>query len=292
MKPELLSVLQCPVCSGVLAQKSAFLECLACGNPTPIRQSIPAGSEIPVFTEPPPGMQASEILARSPEMGTPWRRANWGFLKDQLNLLPSQALILDVGAGRGDFVAALTGRRYIELEVYPYPEIDIVCDLTQLNPFRPECFDAILLFNVLEHVYDTHTLLSVLSKILKPGGVLLVAIPFMVKIHQAPVDYVRYTHYALQRLGEEHNLMVESLYGYYDPTFFLGEGTGNLRNSVLPALPRSRRLMSRIILAGIQSLANLLGSLVGPGKLLLPEKTRSLAPTGYHIVFRKPTQTS
>ena len=289
MKPELLSVLQCPACCGELAQKTAFLECLNCGKSISIQQSIPAGNELPVFTEPPAGMQVSDKLARSPEMGTPWRRANWSFLQEQLNHLPAQALILDVGAGRGDFAAALRDRQYIELEVFPYPEIDVVCDLTQVTPFRSESFDAILLFNVMEHVYDTHTLLSVLSKILKPDGVLLVAIPFMVKIHQVPVDYVRYTHYALQRLGEEHGLVVESLDGYYDPIFFLGEGIGNLRNSVLPALSRSRRLLSRIILAGIQSLANLLGALVGPGRVLLPEKTRSLAPTGYHVVFRKPT---
>lgn len=144
VKPELLSVLQCPACHGELAQKTAFLECLNCGKTIPIQQSIPAGNELPVFTEPPAGMQVSDKLARSPEMGTPWRRANWSFLQEQLNYLPAQALILDVGAGRGDFTAALRDRQYIELEVFPYPEIDVVCDLTQVTPFRPDSFDAIL----------------------------------------------------------------------------------------------------------------------------------------------------
>ena len=154
----------------------------------------------------------------------------------------------------------LNGRRSLALEIYPYPEVDVVCDLTQVNPFRPGSFDAALLMNVLEHVYDTHNLLASLCQLLKPGGVLLVAVPFMVKMHQVPVDFVRYTHFALERLGAEHGLSVERLEGYYDPVFFLGEGLGNLKNAVLPALPASRRYPARLLLGGIQALASLLGA--------------------------------
>jgi hypothetical protein len=139
----------------------------------------------------------------------------------------------------------------------------------------------------MEHVYDTHTLLGSLAALLKPGGVIIVAIPFLVKIHQAPVDYVRYTHYALRRLGEDHGLQVETLEGYYDPLFFLGEGIGNLRWGVLPAMQGLRRYLGRLLLAGIQSLAGLLKRTVDAGQSISPENVRSSAPTGYQIVYRK-----
>jgi SAM-dependent methyltransferase len=267
------------------------LVCSSCG------QTYELVNGIPLFSQPPADLIPSEKIERSPELGTPWRRANWRFVQQQAARLAPEALILDVGAGRGDFAAALQGFRTVAVEVYPYPEIDVVCDLTRVNPFLPHSFDAILLLNVLEHVYDTHALMQTLADLLKPGGHLIVAIPFMVKLHQAPVDFVRFTHFALQKLAVDHHLQVELLEGYYDPLFFLGEGIGNIRNAALPDLLASQRLSkagrlaARLYLKGIQIFANLLGRLLGPGKLVDPDKTRSMAPTGYHILYRKEENT-
>ena len=135
-------------------------------------------------------------------------------------------------------------------------------------------------------------MLGTLAGLLKPGGCLIVAIPFMVKIHQAPVDFGRYTHFALRRLGEQHGLQIDLLEGYYDPVFFLGEGIGNLRNAVLPELPSAQRRLANLRLRGIQFLAiGLQRSLesigYNPGKTTDPAGIKSLAPTGYHIVYRK-----
>jgi 2-polyprenyl-3-methyl-5-hydroxy-6-metoxy-1,4-benzoquinol methylase len=186
---------------------------------------------IPLFTPVAGEIRPSEKLARGPDTGTPWRKANWRFLESQLAQLPAEAWVLDVGAGRGDFAALLDRFQTIALDIYPYPEIDLVCDLTVCNPFRPASFDAIVLMNVLEPVYDTHALLGRLSELLKPGGILITAIPFLVKLHQTPLDFVRYTHFALERFAPQHGLVCELLEGYYDPLFLLSEGTGNIKNA-------------------------------------------------------------
>jgi SAM-dependent methyltransferase len=296
MKPDLLETLNCPFCCGDLEYRPSAgqLVCQSCSRTYPCVE--PAGAQesqlrIPLFT-PPADITPSEKIARGPELGTPWRQANWRFAQVQINHLTPDALILDVGAGRGDFADLYRNRRTLALEVYPYPEIDIVCDLTQVNPFRPTSFGAILLLNVLEHVYDTHKLLGTLADLLKPSGCLIMAIPFMVKMHQVPVDFVRYTHFALQRLGEAHGLQIDLIEGYYDPLFFLSEGIGNLKNAVLPELSGAPRRLANLKLHGIQLLANgLQRSLkaVGytPGKTTSPDSVRSLAPTGYHVVYRK-----
>lgn len=296
-RSDLLEVLCCPACGGELSYPEAHLntppeiKCRAGNHTYSTHQGIPSGRVLPIFTTPPEGMAPSEKLRRSPEVGTPWRQANWRFLDAQLKRLETQEtgepLILDVGAGRGDFAAALQNHKSLALDVYPYPEVDVVCDLTQANPFRPNSFEAVLLLNVMEHVYDTHRLLTALTCLLKPGGLLIAAIPFLVKIHQAPIDYVRYTHFALQELGKEHALDIDYLEGYYDPIFFLGEGIGNLRNAVLPALSGSRRYLARAVLASIQALSSRLQRITGPGRSQPPSAARSLAPTGYHIVYRK-----
>jgi SAM-dependent methyltransferase len=243
--------------------------------------------DIPVFTSPPDNIQPSEKIERSPKTGTPWRQANWRFLQQQINQLGKESLILDVGAGRGDFSAVYEDRKHFNLDVYPYPEIHLVCDLTRIVPFRDQSFDAIVLMNVMEHIYDTRALFSGLSRLLKLGGVLIVAIPFMVKIHQAPIDYVRYTHYALQRIGEEHNLSTSLVEGYYDPVFFLGEGIGNLKWYVVPTLQGEKKYIVRILVAAIQGLRSFLDTLIGDGRTLSPVDSHSPAPIGYHILYKR-----
>jgi SAM-dependent methyltransferase len=282
IKPELIERLACPNCGNPALEDAVHqLRCPTCSYCAALEDGVP------LFTTPPANLVPSEKIQRGPEIGTPWRQANWRFLNEQIARLDRDAAILDVGAGRGDFAPAFEGRTSVSLDVYPYPEVDIVCDLTQTDPFRPGSFEAVTLMNVMEHIYDTHTLLHTLARLLKPGGILITAIPFMVKIHQAPVDFVRYTHFALSRLGVDHGLALDLLEGYYDPVFFLGEGIGNLRWGVLPTVKGPRRYLARALLAGIQALSNSLGVVLGKGVTSDPLKARSMAPTGYHVVYRK-----
>ena len=281
MDKKLLTLIHCDLCGHELALEDAALGCANCGRCVPLQDSIP------IFTPPPPGLQLSERIVRGPEVGTPWRRANWRFLAEQVAALDSEAVILDVGAGRGDFADLFQGRAYLALEVYPYPEVDIVCDLTHSNPFRATSLDTILLMNVLEHVYDTHALLASLAEMLKPDGVILIAIPFLVKMHQEPVDFVRYTHHALERMGADHGLALELLEGFYDPISLLGEGAGNLKHAVLPGLRGFRHYAGRLLLLGMEALSAAMRQVVGAGQVRRPQEARSHAPTGYHVVYRK-----
>ncbi|MBC8506419.1 MAG: class I SAM-dependent methyltransferase [Anaerolineales bacterium] len=257
------------------------LQCEKCENIVPQRDSIP------MFTEIPEGIQPSEKEIRGPDIGTPWRQANWEFLADWLKAQDPECLILDVGAGRGDFLEALKGKNFVALDVYPYPEIDIVCDLTKTNPFRPESFDAALVLNVLEHVFDSQGLFKSVAEILKPGGKLLLAIPFMVKMHQIPLDYFRYTHFALEQLGKDNGLEIERLEGFYDPMFFLGEGIRNIQWPILRKMRGWRQYVGRILLAGVRFLAFLMEPVIGAGHIKSPYEAFSLAPTGYQVVYTK-----
>lgn len=273
--------IRCDRCGASLGQVKGVLICEACGREIALQDGIP------LFTQPPEGIQPSAKIKRGPDTGTPWRRENWRFLGEQIANLPHEAVILDIGAGRGDFEALYQGRRVVALDVYPYPEIDIVCDLTLANPFKPRSFDAIVLMNVLEHVYYTDTLLESIADILKDGGLLIIAIPFMVKMHQTPIDYVRYTHYALEQLGRDHGLKIIHLEGFYDPISLLGEGLGNLRNAVLPELRGARHYAGRAVLMGLQALSNLQALILPPGGAHPTEGMRSQAPTGYQVVYLK-----
>lgn len=60
--------------------------------------------------------------------------------------------------------------------------------------------DTALLFNILEHLYNYPLVLSEIKRVLKPGGVLIGAVPFLVAYHPDPHDYWRFTRESLEKI--------------------------------------------------------------------------------------------
>jgi SAM-dependent methyltransferase len=130
-------------------------------------------------------------------------------------LLPSRGLtaaiaglqgnVLDVGcADRWIERHCAEGARYIGLD-YPatgaqlYSAIpDLFADAACL-PLADACMDALVCLEVLEHVRDPQGALREFSRVLKPGGALLLSMPFMYPVHDAPHDYQRLTEHGLRR---------------------------------------------------------------------------------------------
>lgn len=94
--------------------------------------------------------------------------------------------VLEVGAGTGGVAARLHQRGFAVAVADLYPEAlalagrkGIVeryqCDVTSL-PFS-EAFDAVGLFDVLEHVADEQTALGSIYQALRPGGKLIMTVP-------------------------------------------------------------------------------------------------------------------
>lgn len=66
-------------------------------------------------------------------------------------------------------------------------------------PLATGCADAIVCLEVIEHVRSPAEALSEFARVLRPGGVLFLSMPFMYPIHDAPYDFQRYTEYGLRR---------------------------------------------------------------------------------------------
>ena len=60
-------------------------------------------------------------------------------------------------------------------------------------PFDKNYFDNIISMNTLEHIYDEKFVIEQMHHVLKPRGVLHIAVPFLYRIHGAPDDYSRHT---------------------------------------------------------------------------------------------------
>jgi SAM-dependent methyltransferase len=77
---------------------------------------------------------------------------------------------------------------------------DISTDLDRGLPIPEQSADTVTLLSVLEHLREPQALLDEAFRILKPGGSLLLQVPFMWPVHEAPHDYFRFTEYGLRHL--------------------------------------------------------------------------------------------
>jgi SAM-dependent methyltransferase len=125
--------------------------------------------------------------------------------------------LLDLGCGKVPLFEAY--RDYVddnicvdwENSLHKNPFLDRHCDLTLDLPFEEDQFDTVILSDVLEHIPEPLRLMNEISRILSPGGVLMMNVPFYYRLHEAPHDYYRYTEYALRRFIALSGLELEKL---------------------------------------------------------------------------------
>lgn len=67
-------------------------------------------------------------------------------------------------------------------------------------PLDDDLFESAMLIEVLEHVPNPQKVLNEVARVLKTKGKLLITVPFLWNIHDAPNDEYRYTPYSLKRL--------------------------------------------------------------------------------------------
>ena len=84
---------------------------------------------------------------------------------------------------------------------------DVICPAERL-PFTDASFDTVLCTEVLEHTRDPFAVLLEIRRVLKPGGYLLLSVPFIYPIHEAPYDHWRFTSYGLRLLCMEAGLEI------------------------------------------------------------------------------------
>jgi len=132
-----------------------------------------------------------------------WRTSNFEFFKRELAKLSKQSVLVDVGAGQSHFRRLFEPFETVPIDFYPYPKVAVVCDFGKGLPLKDASADILVLSNVLEHMAQPLVLLQECRRILKPGGVLLGAVPFLIEVHQRPYDFYRYTDVALEKLLQE-----------------------------------------------------------------------------------------
>lgn len=111
--------------------------------------------------------------------------------------------LLDAGCGMQRYRHFFDCTEYIGLEYNDKFKPDYVGDVRAM-PFDDASFDSVLSNQVLEHVDDTHRVVSELHRVLRPGGYACITVPFVGRLHERPHDYWRFSEYGLRYLFERH----------------------------------------------------------------------------------------
>ncbi len=110
----------------------------------------------------------------------------------------SDARVLEVGSyGKPSYGSYFQHRTGIDIK--PGPGVDIVASVYDL-PFQDGEFDVVLCMSVLEHLKEPARAITEMRRCLKAGGRIIVSVPFLFPIHDAPGDFWRFTKYGLQEL--------------------------------------------------------------------------------------------
>jgi SAM-dependent methyltransferase len=80
---------------------------------------------------------------------------------------------------------------------------DVVADLNRPLPLDDGVADTVLSLSVIEHLREPASMLVEAHRILRPGGHIVLMVPFMWHVHEAPYDYFRFTRYGLLHLFEK-----------------------------------------------------------------------------------------
>jgi SAM-dependent methyltransferase len=97
---------------------------------------------------------------------------------------------------------------------------DIVADLNMPLPIDSEIADTVVSLSVMEHLRDPKVFLGEANRLLKRGGTMVLQVPFMWGVHEAPHDYYRYTRFGLEHLFEIagfSNVQVYPTTGFWTP---------------------------------------------------------------------------
>ncbi len=113
-------------------------------------------------------------------------------IKSLLNNIPEGNLILNLGSG-----FKIIRKDVINVDSFPFKGVDVVADIKKI-PFLDDSVDFIICDAVLEHIDEPDAVIKEMSRVLRPGGLVYVTIPFIFGFHSCPEDYYRWTESGLR----------------------------------------------------------------------------------------------
>ena len=153
-------------------------------------------------------------------------------LKNKLNLInslqPNKGIILDIGAGTGEFLSVAKNDGWQTIGVEPSDKAKAIAKnkgvsfVEETSELENHSFDVISMWHVLEHVPDLDKQIKELKRLLKPTGTLIIAVPnfksFDAKhygkfwaAYDVPIHFWHFSKKAIKLLFEKEEMKLEKV---------------------------------------------------------------------------------
>jgi SAM-dependent methyltransferase len=119
------------------------------------------------------------------------------------DLLPPDPIIYDIGAKnmRAEYFGGPPpNARIICTDLQPGLGVDIVADAESMPQIPSNSADCVFLVSVLQHISSPQKAVDEVFRILRPGGIFYVNVPFIFFLAEDPVDYYRFSLPGLEHL--------------------------------------------------------------------------------------------
>ncbi len=128
-----------------------------------------------------------------------------------------QGKLMDFGCGSKPYQSLFTNAaEYIGVDFespghsHKNEKIDVIYNGKRI-PFNDAHFDAVFCSEVFEHIFNLEEIIPELNRVMKQEGKILITCPFVWNEHEIPVDYARYTQFALKHLLEKNGFTILAL---------------------------------------------------------------------------------
>jgi len=118
-------------------------------------------------------------------------------------------LVLDIGCGKKPYYHELIKGKLICCDISKSKTTNLICDSHNI-PLKKEKFDKVLCINAFYYFSNPFIAIKEVHRILKKDGKLIMQMPFIYPIHDAPVDKYRFTEYGIRNLLK-HGFRVEKI---------------------------------------------------------------------------------
>jgi SAM-dependent methyltransferase len=122
--------------------------------------------------------------------------------------------LLDFGCGSKPYESLfINASQYIGLDFeseghsHTNENIDVIYDGKKI-PFNDEHFDSVFSSEVFEHIFNLEEIIPEIKRVMKRQGKILITCPFVWNEHEVPIDFARYTQFALKHLLEKNGFEV------------------------------------------------------------------------------------
>jgi SAM-dependent methyltransferase len=229
-------------------------------EPLQVVDGLPVFSRADGYVENYQRIAADHVAAIKPGQANPFIGDDlWQTLEDSTRALvlkhvAAGSRILDVGVGLGRLLGPLSQYRRFGIDIsFDYLKqaraagIEAAFARVEDMPFHDGYFDAVTVCDVLEHVLDLDACVRQLLRVLKPGGVLVVRVPYREDLspylaQDVPYEYIHLRNFDEHSLallfGKIHRCAIVE-HAQVAPTL---QGAARLRLRLLPDDSEARRL--------------------------------------------------